>query len=65
MPQTISLKIDNKYSFLLKNKSKIQKIALDFFEDYLEELTQDNITRQKLENNKYDKKLNNKISAKL
>jgi hypothetical protein len=65
MSQTISFEVDSKYNFLLKDKSQINKLAWDFFEDCLEELAQDNITRGKLENNKYDKELNTKISQKL
>ena len=55
MSQTISFEVDSKYNFLLKDKSQINKLAWDFFEDCLEELAQDNATRGKLENNKYDK----------
>lgn len=65
MSQTISFEVDSKYSFLLKDKSQINKLAWDFFEDCLEELAQDNVTRGRLENNKYDKELNTKISQKL
>ena len=65
MSQTISFEVDSKYNFLLKDKSQINKLAWDFFEDCLEELAQDNATIGKLENNKYDKELNTKTSQKL
>ena len=65
MSQTISFEVDSKYNFLLKDKSQINKLAWDFFEDCLEELAQDNATRGKLENNKYDNELNTKTSQKL
>ena len=65
MTQTISFTVKNKYKKLINNNTQINKIAWDFFEDYFEELRQDNITREKLEANMHDKELNNKISQKL
>lgn len=62
---TITLEIPNKFKNILSNDTQLKKFSSYFVEDYLQELYEDMDTKNELENNSYDKELNNKLKIAL
>lgn len=62
---TITLEIPNKFKNILSTDTQLKKFSSYFVEDYLQELYEDMNTKNELENNSYDKELNNKLKIAL
>lgn len=62
---TMTIQVPDKFKAIISSNTQIKKITSYFIEDYLVELYQDNKTKQELENNLYDKELNNKLKIAL
>lgn len=62
---TISLEIPSKFKNILSTETQLKKFSSYFVEDYLQELYEDMKIKNELENNSYDKELNNKLKIAL
>jgi hypothetical protein len=62
---TLTIQVPDKFKSIFSTEAESKKITSYFVEDYLQELYQDMQTKNELENNSYDKELNNKLKMAL